>query len=153
MTALGPSMTKIVVKFRNDESLLDIISFYETQDYFGGATQDDKIVLAIDEGKIIGVARVSIENETYSLRGMFIDSKYQRQGIGSRMLEKLDDFLGTLNQDCYCIPHDNLDVFYNQLGFQTIPKSEGPQHLIDRIDEYFAKGYEVFLMKRPCSPA
>lgn len=138
----------IKISFREDEFLADIINFYESQGYLGGALETDKIALAFDDDRIIGVARISLEKNTYSLRGMFIDEAYQRKGIGREMLKVLEKYLIDLNVECYCIPNNNLDQFYGLLGFKVIPVEEGPSHIVERIEKYRNKGYKVFLMKR-----
>lgn len=84
-----------------------------------GSEQDDlentafHIAAFINE-KIIGVARFQIENDsTARIRFMAVDYKYRKQGIGSRLLEELENIAKTKGvKNCWLYARETAAVFY-----------------------------------------
>lgn len=62
---------------------------------------------------------------------MQIDPKFQRQGIGTQMINELEKHIG--NQECFCLPHSRLEGFYGQNGFFKISVVEAPTFLAERL--------------------
>jgi len=92
----------ITIKERTVESITDILSFYETVGYGGGAEESDKIFLATNNETLIGSVRISIENSFPILRGMFISETFRGQSIGKKLLKKIDEYLNSLQKTSYC---------------------------------------------------
>ena len=120
--------------------------FYKTRNYVG-ADSGDIVMAAIDQGNIVGAVRLCTENGVLVLRGMQIADNWQRQGVGTAMLRKLDESIG--ERECFGIPYPHLEKFYGQIGFQFIDIADAPAHLQARIQEYREKkGKEYRMMRR-----
>ncbi len=123
-----------------------IEALYSEWGYKGEFTQADQMFLAETDGQIVGVVRLSFESGVYILRGMFIKTKLQGNGIGSILLKAVHEWLG--NNLAYCVPFTHLAKFYGQIGFYEINDSDAPPFLGERKKSYLAKGHNVLLMKR-----
>ncbi|MET0752366.1 MAG: GNAT family N-acetyltransferase, partial [Pyrinomonadaceae bacterium] len=134
---------KINVRIRraNADELEKVNAFYKSCGYYASANSEDVAFIAEDENSIIGAVRLSIENEIPVLRGMFVDKKHQRKGIGKLMLFHFEKALP--NQDCYCLPYAHLLDFYGIIGFRQIDKSDLPPHLRQRLEKYLADGLDM----------
>lgn len=122
--------------------------FYQSINYAGGIQPSDIVFAAYNKGsEIVGVARLATEFGHLVLRGMMISPKFQRQGIGSKMLRDMRESIGS--NECYCIPRTRLETFYGQIGFSRISDDRIPQHLLSRLNGYRKKYPDLFAMKRP----
>ncbi|QQG36626.1 MAG: GNAT family N-acetyltransferase [Micavibrio aeruginosavorus] len=122
--------------------------FYRSVGYMDPVSADSLIVAAFADDHMIGAVRLCTEYSDLLLRGMMIAPGWQRQGIGSRMLQELERFIG--NRPCHCLPHDWLTDFYGQIGFVTIPDDHAPGHLRERLHRYRNGPYpHVLVMRRP----
>lgn len=141
------NMEKIKVSIWNSDLAL-VNDFYNEVDYGGVASPRDVVVVAANGDRIVGVVRICKENGILVLRGMEIAKEYQRQGIGTSMLQKVEEVLD--QQECYGIPYDHLEKFYARIGFHFIDEKEAPPHLRDRIRSYRSKsnGKKYAIMKR-----
>lgn len=138
-------MTEITVAKLED--LDNVVNFYKKVGYKGETEKDDIIIIAKDKEKIIGVVRISTENNIKILRGMQIDEAYQRKRIGSEMLKKISEVLS--DETCYCLPLKHLEKFYNQIDFKKIENSSAPIFLQKRLEEYIKKyNYDLIVMKK-----
>ena len=126
--------------------LSKVLAFYNTCNYGGGTTLNDVIVCAEQDGKILGVVRLCIENNILVLRGMQVDKQFQRQGIGKALLKHLNKIIGT--QTCYCIPYGHLEHFYSSIGFEKIEEAHIPSHLLQRLHTYKQKDQSMIVMKK-----
>ena len=108
-------------------------------------TGEEFVLIARDEGEIIGAVRLMKRGDTLTLRGMFIDEKYQRQGLGTKMLGVLKREIG--EEECYCLSRTHLEDFYGFIGFKKIPFDSVPKNLKKRYDEV-RKEYDVIAMKK-----
>ncbi|MBK8167849.1 MAG: GNAT family N-acetyltransferase [bacterium] len=99
---------------------------------------------------MVAAVRVANENGHLVLRGMYIDERLQRQGIGSALLAAVDSFLGL--RGCWCIPYAHLRDFYAAIGFGEHSAGEPPEFLVKRLESYVAAGRPVVLMWRPGEP-
>ncbi len=91
------------------------------------------MVVAISQNRIIGAARIATEEGIFVLRGVQIAVNFQRQGIGTRILNRVDSLIG--ESVCWCIPHEWLESFYRQIGFKKVPEDQPPLFLQERIVE------------------
>jgi ribosomal protein S18 acetylase RimI-like enzyme len=77
----------------------------------------DIIVVAIDDEKIVGVARaVTDYNYCCYLSDLAVDKKYQKQGIGKQLISKVQE---QLNDKCKIILLSAPDAteYYPKIGF------------------------------------
>ena len=139
-------MTDIDIAVADKNELLAAQRFYESRGY-GGATivPSDFVVLAKERNRIVGVGRLCQEHELLWLRGMQVEPQFQRQGIGARILERLDQEIG--NRWCCCLPYDHLVNFYRQAGFERATENL-PMALGERLDSYLFRGLKVVAMIR-----
>jgi GNAT superfamily N-acetyltransferase len=140
------SMSPIRVRISppNDFEQLDVL--YRVWGYQGGIAAADIVYVAEEGKRPIGLVRRTLEEGRVLLRGMRVDPAYQRQGVGSRLL---DAFVADLSHaECYCIPYRHLTSFYQRGGFAVIDESEAPAFLVQRIQRYREQGLDVLIMRR-----
>ncbi|MDP3889534.1 MAG: GNAT family N-acetyltransferase [bacterium] len=125
--------TNYTITTLNSNQLIQAQKFYKSVGYINQIVPTDKVLIALENNAIIGIVRLSYEEGTCTLRGMQIKHNYQRQGVGTALLKKLNILIGT--DTCWCIPHDWLENFYGQIGFQKITEKEAPLFLQKRIKE------------------
>ncbi len=120
--------------------------FYHQCNYSGVISKEDTILIAQLEEKIVGAVRLCPNNGFVVLRGMQVLAPFQRQGIGTQMLQACVQQL--VDQVCYCIPWQHLSSFYQQVDFQEVSPVSVPVLLQERFDDYISKGMKVILMCR-----
>jgi len=139
-------MTGIDVVVAEKSELPTTQRFYESRGYGGTAVvPSDFVVLAKEQNRIVGVGRLCQEHELLWLRGMQVEPRFQRQGIGARILGRLDQEIG--NRWCCCLPYDHLVNFYRQAGFERATENL-PMALGERLDSYLSRGLKVVAMVR-----
>ena len=136
----------MVIRQTVAHELADVLAFYTSCQYTGGAKEDDVIICAEENKKIIGIVRYSIEHDVHMLRGMMVDEKFHRRGVGRRLLEHFDSLVG--NQTCYCIPFRHLINFYGIIGFKEVDHQHAPEHLNERLSAYKSRHLNMIIMKR-----
>ncbi len=136
-------MTNIIIALEKDRAAAQ--DFYKSQDYHTQIKKGDLLVAARLNNKIVGLVRLSLEQNVCLLRGMFIDSTMQRTGLGTQMLNHLEPYI---ESDCYCLPHSWLESFYGQIGFKKIVEKDAPEFLYQRYTEYKKKHSAMIIMKR-----
>ena len=127
-----------------------LLRFYERLGYAGHVSNDATAFVAELDGQMVGLLRLEQEFGATVLRGMRVSPEYQRQGIGSRLLQAVADHLGT--DPCYCVPYSHLTAFYGQIGFVELSLDRAPAHLRERVGAYRARGRDVLLMLRHSTP-
>jgi len=120
--------------------------FYQKSGYSRSVSGEDDLYYAEENGQKIGVLRISKEHGHSVLRGMQVLDKYRGQGIGSKLLSFLENFLGA--DPVYCIPRGHLVEFYGRIGFSVISPDDAPEFLAKRLDGYIENGLDVLIMKR-----
>lgn len=79
------------------------------------------------------------------MRGMQVAPQFQRQGIGARVLRRLDQEIGS--RWCCCLPYEHLVSFYRGAGF--VPAVENlPLAVCARLASYRFRGLKVVAMVR-----
>jgi len=131
-------------------NLQDIKVFYSQCGYGGGLSEEDLILIAQLEEKIVGAVRLCPDTGFFVLRGMQVLAPFQQQGIGTRLLQACTERL--VGQVCYCIPWQHLRWFYQQAGFQEVAPVGVPDLLRERYDHYISSGMNVVLMCRLPAP-
>ncbi|MBD2213263.1 GNAT family N-acetyltransferase [Nostoc linckia FACHB-104] len=121
--------------------------FYGKCGYGGGPiSEEDLIFIAHLDNKIIGAVRLCPNIDFFVLRGMQVLAPFQRQGIGTQLLQICTKQL--VNRVCYCIPWQHLRSFYQQVKFQEVSPVEVPFLLRERFDNYISREMNVILMRR-----
>ncbi len=125
-----------------------IKAFYSQCDYGGDVStlEEDLIIIAQLEEKIVGAVRLCPDAGFFVLRGMQVLAQFQQQGIGTRLLQVCIDQV--VDQVCYCIPWQHLRSFYQKTGFQEVAPVGVPDLLRERFDNYISRGMNVVLMCR-----
>jgi len=119
--------------------------FYRECGYGGGVNDSDRVAIAV-ENEIIAAVRICFEQGFKVLRGMQVAAAYQSQGLGSAILQFLDQNLGLY--DCYCLPYAHLALFYGQVGFKEILPAQAPVFLAERLGNYAVRSdTPIIIMK------
>ena len=130
---VGKTMS-IEVRHATAEDISRVLSFYAERGYGGGIRPEDTVLLAERDGELVGVVRLAIEEGVVVLRGMQVHPKFQRQGIGKRLLATIASELD--GKSCFCIPYAHLVGFYSEIGFQMIDPAKAPIFLRLRLERY-----------------
>ncbi len=139
-------MIKIsLAKPHHDES---IKAFYRQCDYGGGLNKEDDVLIAQSAENIVGAVRLCPDKGFCVLRGMQVLKSFQRQGIGTQLLQAFVEQLSIRSITCYCLPWEHLHSFYLQAGFKKVSSVEVPFILYERFHSYLSKGMNVILMVR-----
>ena len=123
-----------------------IAAFYDECGYSGGLRVDDKVLMAIRNGSLVGVVRLCTEDQDIVLRGMQVVSDLQRKGIGLALLQACVSRVSSAV--CYCIPWAYLEEFYASGGFERCQSADVPEVLSERLSNYLEAGRDVILMRR-----
>lgn len=134
------------VAVANRDELRAAQAFYDSRGYGGAAiTSSDFVVLAKQSDEIVGAGRLCQEGPLLWLRGMQVDPRFQRSGVGTRILHLLDREIGS--RWCCCLPYSHLIGFYRHAGFEHVTENL-PLALGNRLAAYLARGLEVVAMVR-----
>ena len=140
-------MAAIEVTVANKDELPTAQQFYESRRYGGSAIEPlDFVVLAKLQDQIVGVGRLCQEKDLLWLRGMQVETQFQRTGVGSRILQLLSQEIGS--RWCCCLPYNHLVSFYRQAGFEHAAQNLPPA-LAGRLASYLSRGLQVVAMVRP----
>ena len=106
------------------------------------------MLLAERDGELVGIVRLVAEENVVVLRGMQVHSRFQRQGIGKRLLATVAQELD--GRSCFCIPYAHLVGFYGGIGFHVIETAKAPTFLRLRLERYQNRGdgKEYLIMRR-----
>ena len=142
----------IEVRRARTEDISRAQSFYAEQRYCGEIRPADAVLLAECDGGLVGIVRLAPEEGVVVLRGMQVHPKFQRQGIGQRLLATVAQELD--GRDCFCIPYAHLVGFYGRIGFQAIESAKAPTFLRLRLETYQNRGdrKEYLIMYREGVP-
>ena len=110
--AVRPNML-VRVHIASPDEFRGVADLYRETDYAGGVLPSDRIVVAKSDGRLLGAYRLVREHDVLVLRGMRVRAALRRQGIGTRLLDALQD----IEEPCYCVPHAYLEGFYGRAGF------------------------------------
>jgi len=77
---------------------------------------------------------------------MQVQPRFQRQGIGKRLLATVAQELE--GRGCFCIPYVHLVGFYGGIGFRPIEPAKAPTFLRLRLERYQARGDAYLIMRR-----
>ncbi|MCO5143107.1 MAG: GNAT family N-acetyltransferase [Oligoflexia bacterium] len=124
-------------------------SFYLTNKSSSIPRESDLYFILRENNKIVASVRFCVEYEHCLLRTMLVDSKHRKQGLGSILLTRFNEYL---EQEkiikTYCLPYEHLKNFYAKIGFRQITEQNIPQFLNRRMSEYKNQGLIVICMER-----
>ena len=143
-------LARVQIRQAGQEDPPRLLAFYQEAGYVGGVDPADEVILAEEEGRIIGVLRLCQEQGTLVLRGMRVQEGWQRQGVGTRLLQVANERIGV--QTCYGLPHPHLEELYGRIGFVPMKPTSAPRFLRLRQAEYRERGVETLLMKKASKP-
>jgi N-acetylglutamate synthase-like GNAT family acetyltransferase len=138
----------LISRTLDTEEFTKIQSFYKKNQYDSPIFPDEHFLVIENQDEILGALRICNEEGAFVLRGMRVADSFQRQGIGSQLLDYFSDFID--NQDCYCIAHRHLKSFYGRVGFEDPDPNKVPEFLNARLQLYQSKiGLDVLLLYKP----
>jgi N-acetylglutamate synthase-like GNAT family acetyltransferase len=137
---------EISIRQAKVDDLSAIKQLYQLWGYKGELAAEDQIFIATWQEQVVGVVRISFENGNYVLRGMYVKSDFQRQGIGSLLLRTANDWLR--QRKCFCVPFASLRHFYEQIGFEEVEDKDAPDFLVIRSNRYKSDGHDIIIMCR-----
>ena len=133
--------------FEADEKYkTQINTFYKAQGYHSDWSDTERAFICLTQGQVIGSVKVECINNVTILRGMYVSSQYQRQGIGKRLLKFIEPVLN--EKIGYCMPLSHVAEYYKQIGFAEVELDSYPEFLKDRCKSYIKSGYKIKTMKR-----
>jgi GNAT superfamily N-acetyltransferase len=138
----------IEVGLARAEDMSRALDFYAERRYGGGIGPEDVLLVAERNAELIGIVRLTAEEGVVVLRGMQVHPKFQRQGIGKKLLAAVAQELE--GRDCFCIPYAHLVGFYRGIGFHVIEPAQAPTFLRLRLECYQNRGdgKEYLIMRR-----
>jgi GNAT superfamily N-acetyltransferase len=138
----------IEVRRATAEDISRARNFYAERRYGGGIRPEDAVLLAERDGELVGIVRLAAENGVVVLRGMQLHPRFQRQGIGKRLLAIVAQELD--GRGCFCIPYAHLVGFYGGIGFHVIEPARTPLFFRLRLERYQKRGdgKEYLIMRR-----
>jgi GNAT superfamily N-acetyltransferase len=85
-------------------------------------------------GKAVGVVRIDLDPPNARLRRMAVDTPYQRQGHGRRMIEEIVSFCGEagMHRILSAVAPDAVG-FYEKCGFETLSEPDDGAVSMQRI--------------------
>jgi pimeloyl-ACP methyl ester carboxylesterase/N-acetylglutamate synthase-like GNAT family acetyltransferase len=122
-------------------------AFYQAAGYAGSIGPDDRVLVAVREGEILGAVRLCREQGVQVLRTMRVRPDAQRRGLGRTMLRRFVTLLA--EPECYCLPYAHLEAFYGEIGFERVAPAALPPHLAERLAGYQRDRPHVIAMRRP----
>ncbi len=130
------------------EDISRVLNFYAERRYGGGIRPEDAVLLAEHDGELAGIVRLTTEEGVVVLRGMQVQPRFQRQGIGKRLLATVVQELD--GRSCFCIPYAHLVRFYGGIGFHVMEPAKAPTFLRLRLKRYqdLGDGSEYLIMRR-----
>jgi ribosomal protein S18 acetylase RimI-like enzyme len=112
------SICKMVFDYYSDKKL--------KKDFDKVKNGDAEFVVALSSNKIIGYAQAGFEKKRWEVLRIYVEPKFSRKGIGTKLLKKIEAFLRKKKASSYLIyPHSKNKIavnFYNKYGFVREPK-------------------------------
>src|SRR5437660_9648990 len=128
----------IEIRHATAEDISRVLKFYAERRYGGGIRPEDAVLLAEHDGALIGIVRLTTEEGAVVLRGMQVHPRFQRQGIGKRLLAAVAHELD--GKGCFCIPYAHLVGFYGGIEFYVMEPAKAPTFLRLWLEKYRDRG-------------
>jgi GNAT superfamily N-acetyltransferase len=115
--------------------LRPINDFYRRCGYDDIAHRGEKVIIAKEQGSIIGVVRLCRDRGVLLLRGMEVAEGFRHRGVATRLLTKVQEAVG--DGECYGISYAHLEKLYSGGGFDFL-SDEGiaPMAVRSRLATY-----------------
>lgn len=123
--------------------------FYKQANYHSHVGKGDEVYVlrdSLNNKRIVAAVRLVKSDQYLILRSMVVLPNYQRQGLGSILLQGLEAFLG--HRECWCYPFEWLDSFYSQINFKAYEIEAAPPHIANNLNRYRQQGRKLILMRR-----
>ena len=141
----GTLIDQLTVKQVEHYSLPLVKQFYKKNGMRAQAPKGEAIFIASQDTQIIAALRLSPSGDDYLLRSMFVSTELRQQGIGSHLLQQIQDTLNSI--ECYCFPYSHLENFYQSAGFILVDIKSVPEAIRDKFLRYLNNGKDIILMK------
>jgi len=94
------------------------------------ATNIRSYITIVKDNQIIGVGALHIySTKLAEIRSLAVDEKYQKQGIGKKLINSLEKEAKQLGiKQLLTLTYQK--EFFDKLGFKEIPKEEVPEHKV-----------------------
>lgn len=111
---------------------------------------EPKFVCFKDNSTILAVASGHQTDDLYRMRGLWVDSRFRRQGIGTQLFSFLQKFAIKENKTraCWIMARSNNKLFYEGIGFSVHIVSNqyeyGPHYFMIRTHS----DYEIYSARK-----
>ncbi|WP_044407758.1 GNAT family N-acetyltransferase [Thiomicrospira microaerophila] len=115
-----------------------LLKHFTSQNKLPQPQQAERVFLAKDQQKIIGIARIVLFDNQAWLRGLYIEPTERHKGYGAQLVKYL---LEKLNQNCVGFIQPDLQSFYQKLGFK--------KRTAEQLDAQLNEKYTQYLKTKP----
>ena len=151
---------QLTVKHAEPYSLPRVKKFYKTNNMRAQAPKGEVIFVVTQGTRLVAALRLSpvsspnasasvIRASDFLLRSMCVSADMHRQGIGSYLLNQIQNKLNKMS--CYCFPYTHLMDFYQSAGFVPVAEDVASDAIRERFQRYRNNGKDVILMKHQSS--
>ena len=145
MTPTGIKPEQLEFKLAEHYNLPLVKSFYKKNGMRAQAPKGDIIFIATSNNAIVAALRLHPVNSFYLLRSMCVQADNRHQGIGSALLDHIQDKLNGI--ECYSFPYTHLSDFYIHANFVICDTESAPTVISDKYFRYIKNGKKICLMK------
>lgn len=137
-------MSNFVIHIAQHDLLEKVVLFYKSvgEDVI---LDSSTVLVAMVDGRIVGAVRLVEEFDVLVLRTMNVDPQFQRQGVGTALLQKATVLIA--DRVCYCLPYPHVKAFYEKFDFIEVEPATLPDHLRERYREY-TESFAVIAMQK-----
>lgn len=108
----------IVVRQAEKDELTWVNSKYAEVGFVSSNFKNECIVIAEIENQKAGLGRlVKIDNQNIELGGIYVFYDFRKQGVAENIVSYLCKTNPFENATIWCLPFENLEVFYSKFGF------------------------------------
>lgn len=127
-------MPEIKIRQTADNELEWVNSLYRSIGFVESNKDTEFIVVAELGGKPTGIGRlVKIDDNHIELGGIYVLPSFRNQGIAFKIVHDLISKNPYENSTVWCIPFENLKIFYKKFGFTEKVGECIPKLLLDKL--------------------
>lgn len=128
-------LNTIEIQYYRSADVNSVLLFYSKTSYKSANSilPEDEIIAAYDGDEVIGLYRLCHEEDVCVLRGFYVLEPNRGRGIGSLMLQKLNEV--AKNKSIYLICTKPRNNFYAKAGF-NVTLNNVPAILQERLRNY-----------------
>jgi N-acetylglutamate synthase-like GNAT family acetyltransferase len=128
------------------DELTEVEHFYRSVGEERSLASDEAVIIARHGEAIVGAVRLVVEQGVCQLRTMQVHPDFQRQGVGSALLDR---FAGlTKDRECFCLAWDHLEHFYAKIGFHKADDDDLPLLMRGRLASVRAKRLRLIALRK-----